>query len=143
MMTPQTTVTILKAGSAIVVGFGILTAFAAFPPTAEPTRLLADMIFWPPDGAETGAASETRLFSAITGGVLVGWGVLLWLLVTRVFPRDPETARFMILASVGTWFVVDGLGSFAAGAPINVVLNTGFLALFVLPLIRPVATADG
>lgn len=142
-MTPQTTVTILKAGSAIVIGFGILITLAAFPPTAEPTRLLTDIIFWPPNGAETGAASETRLLSAIAGGVMVGWGVLMWLLVTRVFPRDPETARFMILASIGTWFVVDGIGSFAAGAPINVVLNIGFLALFVLPLVRPVAIADG
>ena len=37
------------------------------------------------DGAETLVASEARLLAAISGGVMVGWGVTLWLVVTFVF----------------------------------------------------------
>lgn len=37
--------------------------------------------------------------------------------------------------SVGTWFVVDSSMSFAAGAPLNALLNVSFLALFCLPVL--------
>ena len=131
------TTTWLKAAAAIVVGFGGLVALAAHPATAGPTVLLADLIFWPIDGTATFAAAETRVMSAIGGGLMAGWGVLLWLLAARLYPREPALARTMILTSVGVWFVVDGIGSVAAGAPLNVVLNAGFLAMFVVPLWSP------
>jgi hypothetical protein len=61
---------------------------------------------------------------------------MLWLLSTRLYPREPRLARTIILASVISWFVVDGIGSTLAGAPGNVVLNVVFLALFTVPLWR-------
>ena len=47
----------------------------------------------------------------------------------------------MILTSVGIWFVLDSAGSIAAGAPLNVALNTVFLGLYAVPLWRPVEAA--
>jgi hypothetical protein len=126
----------LRSASAIVIGFGVLVALAAFPATAGPTLLLTDLIFWPFDGAQSLGAPETRLLCAIGGGLMAGWGVLLWLVATQLYPREPELARTMILYSTGTWFVIDSLGSIAAGAPLNALLNVGFLLAFVLPLRR-------
>ena len=130
----SSTITWLKAASAVVVGFGILLVFAALPATATPVRFLADLIFWPIDGTQTVDAPETRLLSGILGGIMAGWGVLLWLVSVRLYPRDPDLARTLILTSICVWFVVDGIGSTLAGAPLNVVFNVGFLALFVVPL---------
>lgn len=142
-MSNQATVTWLKVASAIVIGFGLLMAPASIPAASGPTGLLIDLVFWPVDGAEGLPSAEMRLLCAITGGLLVGWGAMIWLVATRLYPREPTLARSIILTSVVAWFVVDSLGSAAAGAALNVALNVGFLLLFVLPLWRPVQTAHG
>ncbi|HSM41818.1 MAG TPA: hypothetical protein VK862_13785 [Afifellaceae bacterium] len=133
-MSPSTSVTIMKTAAALVVGFGFLSLLGAHPATAMPLEFLIDLIFWPVDGGESLSAPATRLVCAIGGGLMVGWGLMLWLVVTRLYPRDPELARTMILTSVGAWFLIDSAGSLAAGAPLNAVLNISFLLAFTLPL---------
>lgn len=142
-MSNQATVTWLKAASAVVIAFGFLIALAVVPAAAGPTAFLIDLVFWPVDGAEGLAGPDMRLLSAITGGLSVGWGTMTWLVATRLFLREPALARGVILTSVGAWFIVDSLGSVAAGAPLNAVLNVGFLLAFVLPLWRPMRAAHG
>ncbi len=135
-MHEQTTMNILKFASALVIGFGVVVAIAAYPPTAGITRFLLDLIKWPLDGAQEISSPEMRFLCAVSGGVMVGWGVLLWLVVTRLYPKDPVLARTMILASIGIWFVIDSTASILAGASLNALLNISFLVLFVLPVLR-------
>jgi len=136
-MQAQTRTMWLKVASDIVILFGLLTALAALSSTAAPTSFLADMIFWPVDGSQAIDTDVAHLLAAILGGVMTGWGVLLYLLTTHLYPRDPKLAKMLISASLGTWFVVDGLGSIAAGASLNALFNLGFLALFFIPLWYP------
>lgn len=133
-MSFQMRVSWLKAVSAFVTIFGLLLALGAWPPGAIVAQLVADIAFWPPDGAQTTGAPETRLMLATAGSILAGWGVMLWMVSARLFPRDPALARAMILTSVVLWFIVDGVASVAAGASFNAVLNIGFLVLFLIPL---------
>ncbi len=119
-------------GAWMVLGFGVVLAFAALPATSGPTVLLADLVFWPIDGAQE-LSQESRLLSAVIGGVMVGWGTVLLLMIRELFPREPDLVRKLILRSIWAWFVVDSLGSLAAGAPVNIVLNLGFLLAFVIP----------
>lgn len=141
-MHSQTTSKWLRAASALVVGFGVLIVLATYPATAGLTMFLIDFILWPIDGTQSGITSELRLVFAISGGVMVGWGIMLWLIATRLYPREPQLARSMILVSVGIWFVVDSAASIVAGAPLNALLNTSFLLMFGLPLWRaPGSTA--
>ncbi|CAN0605459.1 unnamed protein product, partial [Ectocarpus sp. 12 AP-2014] len=77
-MSHEKTIGWLKAASAIVIAFGLLMLLGAHPATSAPMALLADVIFWPLDGQEAVSAPETRLLGAIAGGILCGWGVLLW-----------------------------------------------------------------
>ena len=127
----------VKAAAAIVIGVGLLLAAAAWPPLALPVALLADIIVWPLDGVQTLASPETRVFSAISGGVMVGWGVTLWKVAEHVLPVDPAVARSIVLTGIYSWFAVDSIGSIAAGAPLNAVLNIGFVVLFVWALRSP------
>lgn len=136
-MQAQTRMIWLKVASDVVIIFGFLTALAALSLTAAPTSFLADMIFWPVDGGQAIDTDVTHLLAAILGGVMAGWGVLLYLLTTRLYPRDPDLARMLISVSIGTWFVIDGLGSILAGASLNALFNVGFLALFLIPLWLP------
>lgn len=121
---------IVKAGATLVIGSGLLIALAAWPPMAGLLTILADLIFLPVDGAQDLSAPETRLMMAISGGVLVGWGVMVWLVATRLADRDPALARTLVLVPLAAWFVVDSAGSVASGAPLNVLFNCGFVVVF-------------
>ena len=130
----QTRLRWLKAGAAITMAFGIIIGAAAIPALAGPTTWLFDLVIFPLDGAQSLGGTDVRLLSAICGGLLAGLGVMMWLVATEVFARDPVLGRSMILKSIFTWFVIDSSMSFAAGAPLNVVGNIGFLLIFVLPV---------
>ena len=136
-MANQATTTWLKAVSAVVIGFGVVVGLGALPATSGAASFLTDLAFWPVDGAQDISAPETRLLVAVGGGIMAAWGVVLWLLITRLFPREPALARTLILTSIGTWFVLDSIGSIVAGAPVNALFNTGFLLAFFVPLWRP------
>ena len=131
------TVTWLKFATAIVIAFGLICLLGSVQATSGVPRFMVDLAFWPADGAPDNPTPGLRLLWAISGGMLTGWGVLIWQVVTQVYAGNPALGRSMILVSVGTWFVLDGAGSIAAGAPMNAVFNIGFLALYVVPLWRP------
>ncbi|MEM8688380.1 MAG: hypothetical protein AAGF81_13695 [Pseudomonadota bacterium] len=128
------TIMVLKGGAVVLILFGILAAAGAMPALSAPTLLLLDLAFWPLDGAQSLAAPETRLLCAVGGGVLVGWGALLFLLADQIGSTDPALVRKFVIVSIGSWFVVDSLGSVAAGAPMNALFNVGFLLLFLIPV---------
>ena len=98
--------------------------------------LLADLLIWPLDGAQTGAASETRLMLAIGGGVMAGWGWMIRQLAGAPMARDPAGMRGLIRQSAVLWFVIASTGSVLAAAPLDAVANLGFLALFRFPMAR-------
>ncbi|MEM7747683.1 MAG: hypothetical protein AAF346_05490 [Pseudomonadota bacterium] len=138
-MQHQSTIVWLKIGAGLVVVFGFITALGAYPPTAGVLGFLVDMIKWPIDGSQTIAGEEFRLLSAVSGGVMVGWGLLIWLIAERLYEREPHLSRLMIMVSVGAWFVVDSLASIMAGAALNAVLNISFLVLFFVPMMGKMA----
>ena len=127
---------LVQAASAAVIVFGALTALAAHPTTGHALALLADIIVWPLDGRPTFDHHATRVLAAIGGGVMVGWGVLLWQLATHLLPANPPLAAKLIRTSVVTWFAVDSTFSVIAGASLNVAANAVFLAAFLWPLAR-------
>lgn len=123
----------LKFGAAFVVLFGLMMAAASVQSLAAPMAWMLDLVFFPLDGAQTMADPVTRLLSAICGGVMVGWGAMIWLLVTRLLPREPTLVRQLILTGICAWFVVDSTGSVLSGGHWNALGNLGFLLLFVVP----------
>jgi hypothetical protein len=124
--------------TAIVVGsFGPVFFLGTMPATAEPARWTLDLLSWPLDGLQTYAAPETRFLSALTGGFLVGWGVMIWGLATWVYDAQPEAVRRSVLLGLIAWFVLDSAGSIASGTPSNALFNILVLLVAVGPLWRP------
>ncbi len=134
-MTHQHSIATLKIASLIVIGFGLLMFTTLFTPTREALFLFQDLAFLPLDGGQGVLGEAAWLWTAISGGVLVGWGLLFWLVTTQLYVGDPSIGRRIILPSILAWFLVDGSGSVLVGAWFNVILNCGFLALFVLPIV--------
>ena len=141
-MTHQKALIWLKVASASVLGFGIMLSLSFILQFSFVWTPFFNMALLPTGIDQMSSAPDAMLTIAILGGVMTGWGVLLWQLTTKLFPNDPALARTLILWSVETWFVVDSIGSVMVGAPVNVVLNLGFLVLFAIPLWRPVTEQD-
>jgi hypothetical protein len=127
----------LKVTAVIVGSFGPVFFLGTMAATQEPARLTLDILSWPVDGATTYAAADTRFLSALTGGFLLGWGVMIWCLSAWVYDKAPEATRRSVIAGVLAWFVLDSAGSIASGNASNAAFNVIVLLLAVGPLWRP------
>lgn len=125
----------LRIASIVLIVLGIALAWATAAPLSPVNVLFMDVALWPVDGAQSYAAPETRLFSAIAGGLTAGLGAAILVVTREVLAHDPARGRRMILTFMLVWFVVDSIGSLIAGAWMNAILNTIVLAAVVWPLI--------
>lgn len=123
---------------ALVIGVGgPIFALGSMTATLEPARLTLDLLSWPIDGATTYASPDTRFLSALTGGFLAGWGVMIWSLSGPAYDAAPEAVRRAAVAGALAWFLLDSSGSIASGNTSNAAFNVLVLLLAVGPLWRP------
>jgi hypothetical protein len=127
----------LKITAIIIGAFGPVFFLGTMVSTSEPARLTLDLLSWPLDGRQTFLSPDTRFLSALTGGFLLGWGVMLWFLSEWVYDIAPEAVRRAVLTGLLAWFVLDSTGSIASGTASNAVINIFVLLLAVGPLWRP------
>ncbi|MEP1206000.1 MAG: hypothetical protein ABJM29_05100 [Rhizobiaceae bacterium] len=137
-MTHTTRTTALKYAALAVIAFGLLSSLALFPALQPVMGWFLDLAFWTPFGTDHQLTSDAaRLWIAISGGLLAGWGATLWLIASQVYAKDPVTGGRIILTGIGAWFVLDSAGSILAGAPFNAVMNISFLLMFEIPVLWP------
>ena len=127
----------LKVTAIVIGSFGPVFFLGSMETTAEPARLTLDLLSWPLDGATTYASPDTRFLSALAGGFLVGWGVMIWCLSNWAYDVAPEGVRKSVVFGALAWFIVDGAGSIASGNALNAGFNLIFLLIAVGPLWRP------
>lgn len=124
--------------TAIVVGsFGPIFFLGTMGPTLEPARLTLDLLSWPIDGVTTYSSPDTRFLSALTGGFLFGWGVMIWCMSIWVYDHAPEGVRKSVLIGILSWFFLDSGGSIASGNTSNAIFNIIVLLIAVGPLWLP------
>ena len=121
----------------VVASFGPVFFLGTMASTSEPARWTLDLLSWPLDGVQSYASPDTRFLSALTGGFLFGWGVMIWCLRLWVYDSAPEAVRRTVLTGVLAWFFLDSAGSIASGNGSNAVFNVIVLLLAVGPLWRP------
>ncbi len=130
--------------TAVVVGsFGPIFSLATRQATSEPARLTLDILSWPVDHAESFAFPSMRFLTALTGGFLFGWGVMIFCLRTWVYDAAPDGVRKTVVAGLLAWFCLDSAGSIASGTPSNVVFNIIVLLTAVGPMWRPATKPSG
>ena len=123
--------------TAIVVGsFGPVFFLGTMVPTLAPVRLTLDLLAWRSGSPSAYESPETRFLSALTGGFLLGWGVMIWCLSSWVYDAAPEAVRRTVLISLLAWFCLDSAGSLASGTPSNVFFNVIVLFVAAGPLWR-------
>jgi hypothetical protein len=118
-----------------VCALGAALMGGAFEATSGPSRLLLQVAGgW--EAAELDRALRFAL--GLMGAVTFGWG-LTWMAAIRAAHQLGAAGRpIWGLLTVGAmaWFVVDSAISIATGFTLNAVSNAGFVAAFLLPVLR-------
>jgi hypothetical protein len=127
----------LKITAVVVASFAPIFFLGAIEALSEPARFITDLLSWPLDGNQSFAEPTTRFVSAVTGGLLLGWGVMIWLLSGSVYDAAPEGVRRVVLIGLLSWFVLDSAGSILSGNTSNAVFNVLVLLVAVGPMWRP------
>lgn len=136
-MTAQSHKSYLKFTAFVIGSFGPVFFLGTMLPTSEPARWTLDLLSFPLDGLQSYEAPTTRFLSALTGGFLFGWGVMVWCLQKWVYDLAPEGVRKSVLVGTLAWFILDSTGSTLSGNASNVFFNVIVLLLAVGPLWRP------
>lgn len=124
--------------TAVVVGsFGPVFSLAVGESTSGPARWTLDLLNGPGGDSESFVAGTTQFLTALTGGFLLGWGVMILCLRAWVYDLAPEPVRRAVVAGLLAWFVLDSAGSIASGNPWNAAFNVVVLLVAVGPLWRP------
>jgi hypothetical protein len=131
----------LKITAVIVGSLGPVFFLGAMTPTLAPARLTLDLLGWKLGQPSAYDAPDTRFLSALAGGFLLGWGVMIWCLSVWAYDTAPEGVRRSVLVGSLAWFCVDSAGSIASGNPSNAAFNVLVLLASIGPLLRP--ASDG
>lgn len=124
--------------TAIVIGsFAPVFFLGTMISTSAPARFTLDVLSLPIDGIQNYKEPTTRFLSALTGGFLLGWGVMVWCLSAWVYDKAPEQVRKTVIAGLLSWFVLDSSGSVASGNTSNAIINVLVLLVAAGPLWRP------
>lgn len=121
--------------TAFIVGVGgPVFSLATISDTDELARWTLDLLAWPIDGQQQYSEGAMRFLTALTGGFLLGWGVMILCLRQWVYDVAPEQTRRAVVAGLVAWFFLDSTGSIAAGIASNAFFNVLVLLLAVGPL---------
>lgn len=115
--------------------YALIWGVAPFVSINISARFLLDLLDWPLGSTSEPLDRNTKWLSAIGAGLLAMVAVLLWGVIAPALKKgDVLVARTTMLA-VLVWYVIDGLGSIAAGVASNMVFNTVYLIAMLIPLI--------
>lgn len=137
-MTLETRIGLLKAASGFTIAFGAMAVLSLFTGLHSIMALFFDLAIGSAfDGLPAITGPETRLLIAIMGGLMAGLGVMIWMLAETVYRQDKALGQRIIITGLAVWYVIDSGGSAIVGSWQNVLSNTVFLELFLLPLMWP------
>ncbi|PIB38284.1 hypothetical protein [Maribacter sp. 4G9] len=128
----------LKVTAISIITYAVLFFLGTVHQTDKAIEVVLDISSWPIDELQNYDAKSTVFLSALLGGILFGWGILIWFLSSKIYDIAPEQTRKIVLISLVCWFVIDGLGSIFSGNSNNVIANIFLILVLVGPLWTPV-----
>jgi len=144
-MTPRLAARLLRLMGWGFIIFGIVFVTIAFSGYDGFAHRLTNIFDWTGVAHTEVLTRNARWFAAIMSGLSAGFGALYVFVVAPllILPNleSRQIAKRGGLIGAFTWFIVDSIGSFAAGVPSNIAMNVIFLAVLTLPLMM-VSTSD-
>jgi hypothetical protein len=124
----------LKITAFVVGSFGPIFFLGSIPSTSLPAEFTLDLLSWPLDQEQHFDSPSTRFLSALSGGFLFGWGMMIYCLSVWVYDKAPEFVRKSVLVGLLSWCFLDSAGSFLSGNETNVLFNLLVLLIAIGPL---------
>ncbi|SNZ21337.1 hypothetical protein [Cohaesibacter gelatinilyticus] len=141
-MTKRLSANLTKAIACLLFVISFLWGLAAFPPFDLAARIYLDLLHWPVGDGLPQWNQETIWLSSIGAGLVCALAVFYLLIVTPAVRKgDRQTIKAALIAVIA-WFVVDSIGSYAAGILSNVGFNIITLTLLITPLLMALAKAE-
>lgn len=126
----------LKGWSLFTIAFGAMFAATDLGVLGAPARIFTDIAFLRMPGAvPLEAEREGLLMAGIMGAVMMGWGLYVYLTVETMARADAGQLRRAVLGAFTLWFLFGQAASWRMGAYGNMVSNTAFYAMFVVPFL--------
>ena len=134
----NTRIALIKvAAFAMLIGPGLIMIIGPITPFMSWVNAFLDLAYQPFDHAQKVTESTALLLNAILGGVLIGFGVMIWMVAEHVYRDNQALGRKIIIISILSWFITDCAGSIIAGAWFNAIINTVLLLTLIAPLFWP------
>jgi len=118
----------------LLIGPGLLMVTSPLTGLGFLTEMFLDLAHQPYEGAQPITGKSAHLLNAILGGVLVGFGTMIWVVAEHVLRKDFVLGRRLIFFPLICWFITDSLGSILTGAWFNAVLNSLIFGAFAIAL---------
>ncbi len=115
--------------------YSLLWALAPFPTVNFPARLILDAADWPIDNLSATLDKNTMFLSAIGAGLLAAISIFLGKIVVPAIKQRNKSIINTTILAMCVWYTIDGIGSIAAGVSTNVVFNSVYLILVLIPLV--------
>jgi hypothetical protein len=72
---------------------------------------------------------------AVLGSAIAAWGIFMYFLTTYAISTKQKWARLAFIVSLAVWYISDTAVSASYQVYFNVIFNTIFLALYMVPLL--------
>lgn len=125
----------LKRSSLAIGLIGLGYILASFPGMTIVPDFLFDLVLWPLDGQQRIDTPMDRLMIATIGATILLVSYIFYSLVAKFHETHTEFVERLIVKGVSGWYVIEAVFSLVAGAPLNLILNAGFAALFLVPIL--------
>ena len=115
--------------------YSLLWGLAPFSDINMPARFILDLADWPVDNLSTPLDKNTMWLSSIGAGLLAAISIFLGGIVVPALKEGNQSIINTTILAMIVWYIIDGLGSIAAGVTSNVFFNSIYLALVLIPLV--------
>ena len=115
--------------------YAVLWGLAPYESVNLPSRLILDSLDWPIDNLSTALDKNTMLLSAIGAGLLGSIAVFLGGIVAPAIKEGNKSITRTTVVAMLVWYIIDSTGSIASGVASNVVFNSVYLVLILIPII--------
>lgn len=115
-------------------GYALLWSLAPYEVVNWPARFILSLSSGNLASLADPLTAQVQWLSAIGSGLLMAVAIISYgIIAPALLANDFNTIKFFKIAMIA-WYVLDGLGSLAAGFALNIVFNTLFLVIIMAPL---------
>ncbi len=134
-MTINTRARFMLATSIVFFIYSLLWGLAPFTEINFSARIILDLADWPLDNFSAPLDQNTMWLSAIGAGLLSAVSIFLGGIVVPAIKQNNRPIIRTTILAMSVWYIIDSIGSMAAGVISNVFFNSAYLALVLIPLI--------